>query len=175
MLKHHLIINVYHLMDFLLFSWQYFLCCSHGRCFGEFASNSDFDDINTSSNFSSISPLNEALLFLNSFFYFCLYSFQLYVFLKLLSFLLQIHLWHILVWNVLTTCRFFFITTVGYCCKMFAKYFACSTSAIWFRYEIFTFYCPYLHSTEFFILNFYFEIFLFIVKVQVNSMSKFIL
>ena len=67
MLNHHLIINGCHLMDFLLFSWHCFLCCSHSRCFGKFGSNPDFDEINMQFIFSSISTLNETLLFLNIF------------------------------------------------------------------------------------------------------------
>ena len=67
MLKHQLVINGCHLMDFSLFSWHCFLCSSDSRYFGEFGSNPDFDDINMSFNFSSIFPLNETLLLLNSF------------------------------------------------------------------------------------------------------------
>ena len=135
MLKHHLIINWCHLMDFLLFSWHFFLCCSHSRCFGEFGSKPDFDDINTSFNFSSISPLNETLLFLNNFSIFGLVLFSsadlriIHLF-EVVECFFQILSWHILVWNVFTTCQFFFISTVSYCCKMLTKYLALSTSAI---------------------------------------------
>ena len=65
--KHHLIINGCHIMDFLLFRWHYFFCCCYSRSFGEYGWNPGFDDINMSFNFSSISPLNETMLLLNSF------------------------------------------------------------------------------------------------------------
>ena len=183
MLKHHLIINWCHLIDFLLFSWHFFLCCSHSRCFGEFGSKPDFDDINTSFNFSSISPLNETLLFLNNFSIFGLVLF---------------FCWfknHTSFWS----CWVFFPNPfVAYtsleCIYYLSIFFLSARWVIAVRCLRNTWHYPHrlsdlgMKTSQFIIcivsssstvLNFLFSIFalhfLFIIKVQVSSMSKFIL
>ena len=83
----------------------------------------DFVEIKAPFIFSSILPLSETFLLLNSFlifdsFLYFLFDLKSYIFLKLLSFLFQIHSWHIIIRTVLT-CHFFSIPTMSYCTFFF--------------------------------------------------------
>ena len=86
----------------------------------------DFVEFKAPFIFSSILPLSETFLLLNSFlifdsFLYFLFDLKSYIFLKLLSFLFQIHSWHVIIRTVLT-CHFFSIPTMSYCTFFFFNF-----------------------------------------------------